>query len=168
MNKTLITWIVIIVLVIIGVVVIKNANDRDTSEVNTPTSGSVTTPSENTQTPTSGTTVTPDGTSATPGASGATGSNSGTVKSFTVTGSNFSFTPSTMTVNKGDRVRVTFVNSNGMHDWRLDEFNAKTNGIQGGQSETIEFVADKTGTFEYYCSVGTHRQMGMKGTLTVK
>jgi plastocyanin len=55
-----------------------------------------------------------------------------------------------------------------MHDLRIDEFNAKTSVIQGGQTQTIEFIADKTGSFEYYCSVGTHRQMGMRGTLTVK
>ncbi len=91
----------------------------------------------------------------------------GTVKEFTVTGSSFSFSPSTMTVKKGDRVKVTFVNSGGMHDWKLDEFNAATPVIQGGGSATVEFVADKAGSFEYYCSVGTHRQMGMKGTLTV-
>ncbi len=90
------------------------------------------------------------------------------VKSFTVVGSNFSFTPNQLTVNKGDTVKITFKNSDGNHNWVLDEFNARTNVISGGQEQTIQFVADKTGTFEYYCSVGTHRQMGMKGTLTVK
>ncbi len=89
------------------------------------------------------------------------------VKTFTVEGKNFSFSPSTMTVKKGDRVRIVFNNSGGRHDWVLDEFNARTKVIESGQSETIEFVADKAGTFEYYCSVGNHRAMGMKGTLTV-
>lgn len=90
------------------------------------------------------------------------------VKEFTVVGKNYSFSPATMTVNKGDTVRINFQNSGGTHDWRLDEFNVKTSLLQSGQSQTIEFVADKTGSFEYYCSVGNHRQMGMKGTLTVK
>ena len=91
-----------------------------------------------------------------------------TTKSFTVTGANFSFTPTTLTVNKGDTVKIHFVNSGGFHDWVLDEFNVKTPTIQGGATADVQFVADKTGTFEYYCSVGDHRQMGMKGTLTVK
>lgn len=91
----------------------------------------------------------------------------GNVKEFTVTGKPFSFAPNAITVNKGDTVKITFVNENGMHDWVLDEFNARTKQIGGGQSETVTFVADKAGTFEYYCSVGTHRQMGMVGTLTV-
>ncbi|HEY4518695.1 MAG TPA: cupredoxin domain-containing protein [Candidatus Paceibacterota bacterium] len=92
----------------------------------------------------------------------------GTVKEFTVTGSNFAFTPTTMTVNKGDTVKITFKNADGTHDWKIDEFNAATKKIGSGESETIEFVADKAGTFEYYCSVGQHRAMGMKGTLVVK
>ncbi len=90
------------------------------------------------------------------------------VKEFTVTGQNYSFTPSTLTVNKGDTVKITFKNADGFHDFRIDEFNVATNRISGGSEESVTFVADKTGTFEYYCSVANHRAMGMKGTLTVK
>lgn len=90
------------------------------------------------------------------------------VKQFTVSGQNFSFTPSTLTVKKGDKVKITFKNVNGMHNLKIDEFNVGTQTIQGGAQETIEFVADKTGSFQYYCSVGTHRAMGMWGTLKVE
>lgn len=89
------------------------------------------------------------------------------VKTFTVTGENFSFEPSTLTVKKGDTVRVVFKNEDGFHDFVIDELNVATKQIQGGSEETVEFVADKVGTFEYYCSVGKHRDMGMKGILTV-
>ncbi|MDB5254058.1 MAG: Blue (Type 1) copper protein [Parcubacteria group bacterium] len=91
-----------------------------------------------------------------------------TVKEVTVNGSNFAFDPKTITVNKGDTVKITFKNVGGMHDFKIDEFNVATKKINGGESDTVTFVADKTGSFEYYCSVGTHRQMGMKGTLIVK
>lgn len=91
----------------------------------------------------------------------------GATKEFTVTGSNFKFAPATMTVKKGDTVKITFVNSSGTHDWNLDEFNAHSGVIQAGATKTVTFVADKAGSFEYYCAVGEHRQMGMKGTLTV-
>ncbi len=90
------------------------------------------------------------------------------VKNFTVEGGNFYFKPTSMTVNKGDKVKITFVNKGGYHDLVIDEFNVRTPQIKDGQSATIEFTADKTGSFEYYCSVGEHRQMGMKGTLIVK
>ncbi|HRH31719.1 MAG TPA: cupredoxin domain-containing protein [bacterium] len=89
------------------------------------------------------------------------------IKTFTVTGENFSFEPSTLTVKKGDTVRIIFKNEDGFHDLKIDELNVATKQIQGGAEETVEFVADKAGTFEYYCSVGKHRDMGMKGTITV-
>jgi plastocyanin len=90
------------------------------------------------------------------------------VREFTVTGSSFAFAPSTMTVKKGEKVRVTFKNSGGKHDWVLDEFTgARTKVLDAGAQEVIEFTADKVGTFEYYCSVGQHRAAGMKGVLTV-
>jgi plastocyanin len=113
------------------------------------------------------TTPTPTTPAPTQSTSTATGTQSGAVKEFTVTGKNFSFAPAAMSVKKGDRVRITFKNESGTHDLVVDGYNARTKVIQGGTQETIEFVADKAGSFEYYCSVGQHRQMGMKGTLTV-
>ncbi len=91
----------------------------------------------------------------------------GPVKTFTIEGQNFSFSPSVMSVDQGDTVRVVFKNVGGFHDFTLDEFGAKTKRINTGEEAVVEFVADKTGSFEYYCSVGTHRQFGMKGTITV-
>lgn len=90
------------------------------------------------------------------------------VKEFTVNGDNFKFAPNNISVNKGDTVTIHFKNTGGFHDLKIDEFNVATKQIQSGAEETITFVADKAGTFEYYCSVGSNRSMGMKGTLTVK
>ena len=89
-------------------------------------------------------------------------------REITVTGKSFSFSPATITVKKGEHVIITFKNSGGTHDWQLDEFGAATKKLNSGEEETIEFIADKAGSFEYYCSVGNHRAMGMKGTLTVQ
>lgn len=94
--------------------------------------------------------------------------NNGSIKSFTVTGTNFSFSPSEMRVKKGDTVRITLKSTTGMHDLRIDEFGVGTKVLRASDSsETIEFVANKAGTFEYYCSVGNHRAMGMRGNLIV-
>ena len=92
----------------------------------------------------------------------------GAVKEFTVVGDDFAFDTKEIKVNKGDTVRITFENKEGFHDWVIDEFKAKTKQIKAGEKETIEFIADKAGTFEYYCSVGQHRKMGMKGNLIVQ
>jgi plastocyanin len=89
------------------------------------------------------------------------------VKTFTVEGSNFKFVPNTITVKKGDKVKVTFKNTGGFHDWRIDDLKVATKQIKSPEEETVEFTADKVGSYEYYCSVGKHRDMGMKGTLTV-
>lgn len=90
------------------------------------------------------------------------------VKEFSINAVPFSFSPSTMTVNKGDTVKITVKNASGVHDLKIDEFNASTRILNAGESQTITFVADKAGTFEYYCSVGNHRALGMVGTLTVR
>jgi len=90
------------------------------------------------------------------------------ITTVTVTGKNFSYSPNEIKVKKGDTVKVVFQNTGGFHDFVIDEFSLKTATIADGQSETVEFTADKTGTFEFYCSVGTHRQMGMKGNLIVE
>lgn len=89
------------------------------------------------------------------------------IRDFTVEGSNFSFSPKTISVKKGETVRITFTNTTGFHDLVIDEFDARTTQLRAGESETIVFVADKAGVFEYYCSVGTHRQQGMVGTLII-
>lgn len=86
----------------------------------------------------------------------------------TVVGTNMVFDLKEIRVKKGDKVRVTFKNEEGFHDWVLDEFNVKTKQIGAGQEEVVEFTADKVGTFEYYCSVGKHRQNGMFGKLIVE
>ncbi len=91
-----------------------------------------------------------------------------TEKKFEVNGQPFSFDPKEIKVKKGDMVIITFHNKLGMHDWVLDEFNVRTKQLKAGETETISFVANKTGTFEFYCSVGNHRMMGMKGNLIVE
>jgi plastocyanin len=89
-------------------------------------------------------------------------------KDFTVSGSSYKFEPATLTAFKGDKVKITFKNSGGNHDFVIDEYNVRTKIIPSGQEATVEFTADKTGTFDYYCSVANHRAMGMQGTLTVR
>ena len=90
------------------------------------------------------------------------------VKEITVTNEGFDFIPKEIRVNVGDTIRLTFENGGGFHDWVIDEFDAATSQFSGGQSETIEFVADRAGSFEFYCSVGNHRARGMWGNFIVE
>lgn len=90
------------------------------------------------------------------------------VKEITVTASNFAFNPKSITVDKGDTVKLTLKDAQGTHNWKIDEFNTNTRILNSGEEQVITFVADKSGSFEYYCSVGNHRAMGMVGSLIVK
>lgn len=87
----------------------------------------------------------------------------------TLEASPFKFSQAEIRVKQGDTVKVTVNNIQGVHDWILEGYDdVGTEQIQEGKSETVEFVADKAGTFEYYCSVGNHRAQGMVGSLIVE
>lgn len=90
------------------------------------------------------------------------------VRVFDVTGKPFTFTPNEIRVKKGDRVRINFSNELGFHDLTIPGLSVKTAQIQAGKSDSFEFTADKAGTFEFLCSVPTHKDKGMVGTLIVE
>lgn len=84
-----------------------------------------------------------------------------------VEGGGFYFKPNEIRVKKGERVKIVFTNAGGVHNFVIDEFSVASDKISSGQT-TVEFTPDKTGTFEFYCNIGSHRQMGMKGNLIVE
>jgi len=85
----------------------------------------------------------------------------------TVEGKNFVYTPSVLTAKKGQKVRVTFKNVGGFHDFVIDELDVATARINTGEEAVVEFTADEIGDFAFYCSVPGHRDAGMEGILTV-
>lgn len=89
-------------------------------------------------------------------------------KEFTVIGTPFKFDPMEIKVKQGDRVKITFKNEEGFHNLAIKDLNITTKNLQKGEQETIEFIADKTGTFQYNCSVPTHTEKGMVGNLVVE
>ncbi len=89
-------------------------------------------------------------------------------KSFAITAENFKFSQKEIRVRKGDTVTINFEATSGFHDWKIDEFSAATDQVRPGTKTSVTFVADKAGSFEYYCSVGEHRAMGMVGKLVVE
>ncbi len=97
------------------------------------------------------------------------GGKTGAVKEITVEGSEFSFKPKGIELAKGDRVKLTFKNvGRQSHNFVIDELEIETKTIPGGSSDTIEFVAEESGTFEFYCSVDNHKSFGMKGEMGVE
>jgi len=91
------------------------------------------------------------------------------VKEITVQANEYSFFPSLITAKVGEKVQLTFKNMGAMpHNLTIEGLNLATKTIGGGQSDVLEFTVDKSGTYLFYCSVGTHRELGMEGTLEVK
>lgn len=90
------------------------------------------------------------------------------VKEFTVVASGFKFTPNQITVKKGDKVKITLKNTGGSHNLFIDGYKVQTKVINTGAEDTIEFVAGKPGTFEFWCTVANHKAMGMVGKLVVE
>ncbi len=159
MNKR-IYWIVLLIIIIIGIGVYIYSPNTSQVENTQSTSSTNSQPYDNN----SGATPTNQAQD-----TGNTG-NSQTpvkVKEFIVSGSNFSMSPNVITVNKGDTVKITFRDDNGFHNLQVEGYGVGTPNLQTGGESVIQFVADKAGTFQYYCSVDSHRDKGMVGKLIV-
>ncbi len=85
-----------------------------------------------------------------------------------LTGKNFEFSQNEIRVNKGDTVTINFESTGWFHDWVVDEFDVATDRVNPGTMTSVTFVANEVWTFEYYCSVGSHREQGMVGRLIVE
>mgnify|MGYP001608666298 FL=1 len=92
----------------------------------------------------------------------------GAVKEFKITAKQFSFEPSTIEVNKGDKVRIIITSVDVPHGFSVPEYSINER-LDPGKPKTIEFTADKQGTFTAFCSVfcGSGHS-GMKGKIVVK
>ena len=90
------------------------------------------------------------------------------VKEIKVQGGDFWLEPTSISVNKGDRVKITFENVGSItHNLDIDGY-GRTEIISAGSIDTIEFVADKTGTFDMWCAVEGHRAAGMEGSFVIE
>jgi len=93
----------------------------------------------------------------------------GQVREFTVVGDHYAFTPSTLTVNKGDVVKVTFTANDIPHSFTIDGPYRISKRAAKGQSVIFEFRADTAGRHQIYCNLTTDPKCkDMKGTLEVR
>jgi heme/copper-type cytochrome/quinol oxidase subunit 2 len=69
-----------------------------------------------------------------------------------ITAEDFGFTPGVIRVNPGDRVTLELEAGDVVHGLYLDEY-ALAVTAEPGQPAAISFVADRTGTFRWRCSV---------------
>ena len=64
----------------------------------------------------------------------------------------FNFDPAVIKVDRGDRITINLSSNDVMHGFYLDGYDISTS-VEPGISETISFVADRTGKFKFRCSV---------------
>ncbi len=77
--------------------------------------------------------------------------------------------PDTITVKKGETVRLKIMSIDVTHGFAITGYNVSTGAINVGESETVEFVADKAGTFTFYCTVYcSPKHALMRGKLIVE
>jgi heme/copper-type cytochrome/quinol oxidase subunit 2 len=74
------------------------------------------------------------------------------VKEFHIKLKRYTFTPSVIRVNHGDRVRLTIEGLDLKHGLYVDGYDLNIK-VRHAEAKTIEFVADKSGSFRIRCSV---------------
>jgi cytochrome c oxidase subunit 2 len=85
-----------------------------------------------------------------------------------VTAKKYEFDPTTITVKRGERVKLIITALDHDHGFNLEAFQIDKL-LKKGQATTIEFTADKTGTFPFHCSHFCGMGHGkMKGQLVVE
>jgi cytochrome c oxidase subunit 2 len=87
---------------------------------------------------------------------------------FIMTANNYAFDPSVITVKKGEKVRLFITAVDRDHGIKIQGYDIDQ-VLKKGSTATIEFTADKAGTFEFKCSVYCgHGHGKMKGKLIVE
>ncbi|HEX6974909.1 MAG TPA: cupredoxin domain-containing protein [Vicinamibacterales bacterium] len=90
------------------------------------------------------------------------------VRVIDVVASRFKFEPATIVVAEGDTLRLRLRSADRTHGIEIKGLHVKQSIPSGGDVVTVEFVAERRGTFEITCSeyCGTGHS-AMKGTLLV-
>jgi len=92
----------------------------------------------------------------------------GNVVEIDVIAKQWSFEPNLITVKAGDTVKLNIRSVDVNHGFSLLDFGV-SNVLVPGQTVVAEFVADKRGTFSFFCSVSCGRgHRSMRGQLIVE
>ena len=98
---------------------------------------------------------------------GAISESDATLDSVTLTARNYAFTPNRIEIIKDDLVSLTIEGADQVHSFAIDEFRIAKR-IAPGNTVTIEFRADRAGSFNYYCNIAADPGCkAMRGTLVV-
>lgn len=86
-----------------------------------------------------------------------------------VTVSEFYFSPESLNISKGEKVRIWIVNDGSTaHNLHLPDMNLDSGNVAPGNKGYVDFVSDRVGSYNFYCGVGGHKDLGMNGNIIVK
>lgn len=103
------------------------------------------------------------------GTPGAVNKEATATREIIVSGSEFKFSPGSISLTKGETVKITFKNTGTLpHNLTISELGVSTKTVGGGEEDSVTVTADKTGNYTFYCGVDGHRARGMEGKLEVK
>lgn len=85
-----------------------------------------------------------------------------------VQANDFTYDVKEIRAKQGEKVKVSFTNNEGFHDFLIDELNVNSGMVGVGQTVELEIPTDQPGEYFFYCSVGDHRQRGMEGKLIIE
>ena len=91
-----------------------------------------------------------------------------TLKTFTLESFSYGFEPKEIRVHRGDTVTIVLTSTDGFHGFTIDDYDVHSDTVRTGNTTQVTFVANKTGTYMYYCPVGSHKENGMIGKLIVE
>lgn len=88
-------------------------------------------------------------------------------KSFDITAKQWEFVPSTIAVDEGDSVTLNVTSTDVTHGLSIPDFGVSET-LTPGKTTTVTFIANKAGTFSFFCSIfcGSGHS-GMEGMLVV-
>jgi plastocyanin len=86
---------------------------------------------------------------------------------FQVTARRYAFDPAVLEVHHGDLVKITVRSADIPHSFVVDAYRI-VKRVEAGRDVTFEFLADRAGSFPYYCSLTIDDGCrDMKGRLVV-
>jgi cytochrome c oxidase subunit 2 len=89
-------------------------------------------------------------------------------REITLTARNYQFSPSRIEVGKDDLVKLTVQSEDNAYSVTIDEYRVSRR-VPAGGSTTLEFRADRAGTFAFYSNLTNDaRHAQMRGELVVR
>ncbi|HEY3070074.1 MAG TPA: cupredoxin domain-containing protein [Gaiellaceae bacterium] len=104
------------------------------------------------------------------GGEGATTAAAGGGQDVSISETEFALDPSTVPADQSGTVTFRITNNGKIdHAFEIEGqgIEEETETIKPGETAELSVDLSKDGEYEFYCPVDGHRQMGMKGTLTV-